>query len=124
MIPRLYVAALGGLAVTVALLAGGKVAYNLGWEARDSQALREEALVQKVALASQASAADAISKMRVKHVTIRQELEKEIRENVVYRECVASERVLQLTNEAILGGAVAPGDLILPPTLPNELPNL
>lgn len=101
--PRTVLLAVGALAIGTGLAAGSRALYKAGWNAREVQAVREERLIELAALKAQEAAAEAIAGIKVRHVTIRQELEKEIRENVVYRDCAASDRVFQLSNEAITG---------------------
>jgi hypothetical protein len=72
---------------------------------------------------AQQAAAEEIAKIEVKHVTVRQRLETEIREKPVYRDCVADQRVLDLTNEAITGHPAAdPGEL--PAAGPDDGPDV
>lgn len=71
-------------------------------EARDTH-------VARVATEAAASAAaGAISQIKVQHTTIRQAVEREIRENTVYRDCSHSPEQLQRINAAITAGN-APG---------------
>jgi hypothetical protein len=69
--------------------------------------------------ASQQAAGEAIAKIEVKNVTIRQRLETEIREKPVYRDCIADQRVLDTVNEAITGNT-APGASELSAAGPND----
>jgi hypothetical protein len=66
-------------------------------EARDAEVTRI------ASEAAAASAAEAISKIEVKHVTLRQRVEREVRENVVYRECKHSPGGLRDINAALTG---------------------
>lgn len=72
---------------------------------------------------AQQAAAEEISKIEVKHVTVRQQLETEIREKPVYRDCVADQRVLDLANEAITG-APAPAYSELPAAGADDGPDV
>jgi uncharacterized protein (DUF849 family) len=54
-----------------------------------------------------AGAAEKIASIEVKHVTVRQQLETQIREKPVYRDCIADQRVLDTVNEAITGNTAA-----------------
>lgn len=105
---RLYVLAALVLGAVGALGFGGRQVYKAGYTA----AVVEQ---QKLVLAQRTIAdeldrnlAKHISTIQVKHVTIRQNLEKELTRDVVYRDCAASPGVLQLTNEALSGRANAP----------------
>jgi hypothetical protein len=91
------------LATVVALGASHTIAYVKGGAARENSILaeqqRQDELVQKI----QQSTAQQIAAIEVKHVTVRQQLETEIREKPVYRDCIADDRVLELVNQAITG---------------------
>ena len=60
------------------------------------------------------SAAEAIAKIEVKHVTIRQRLDTEIREVPVYSGCRHSPDGLRLVNEALTNGKESSADRVLP----------
>lgn len=110
---RLYL--LGGLAI--ALLAGlgwgGHRLYRAGYDAATAQHLKEAQLVESAAKKFEVIAANAISTIQVKHVTIRQNLEKELTRDVVYRDCMASDRVFELSNEAITGRSDSATDSVV-----------
>lgn len=78
-------------------------------EAADRQS--DEQLAAKVAAAAQTGAALAIAGIEIKHTTIRQRAEKEIRENTVYRnaECQHPAGVLRDINSALTGTEPAGG---------------
>jgi hypothetical protein len=62
--------------------------------------------------AAMAGAAEKIAAIEVRHVTVRQQLETQIREKPVYRDCFADQRVLDTVNEAITGNpATGSGEL-------------
>lgn len=107
------------LAAVLALGASHTFAYVKGGTARENSILaeqkRQDELVEKV----QQSTAQAIAAIEVKHVTVRQQLETEIREKPVYRDCVASDRVLELVNQAITGAESLSGGE-LPGTVPDD----
>ena len=91
------------LAAVIALGASHTFAFVKGGTARENSILaeqrRQDELIQKI----QQTTAQQIAAIEVKHVTVRQQLETEIREKPVYRDCVASDRVLDLVNQAITG---------------------
>lgn len=117
---RLY-AALGVAVVLLAGIAWGGVAlYRTGYNKAVVEQKTKEELLHAATLAFESSAALAISKIQVKHVTVRQNLEKEITHDVRYRECVASPRVLELTNQSITGRSDAPSDSVLPAAQPTQ----
>lgn len=57
-----------------------------------------EDVKREVIAASADAAASAIAKIEVKNTTIRQTLEKEVRENTVYRDCRSGMSAVQLLN--------------------------
>lgn len=91
---------------------GDGAAVVVAKQARDDQ-VRMETLQL-----AQQGAAEAIAAIEVKNVTIRQKLETRIVDNPVYRDCVADDGMLKLTNEAITGQPT--GDSIVPGTGPND----
>ncbi len=107
------------LALVVALGASHTFAYVKGGAAREDAMLaeqkRQDQLVEKI----QRSTAEQIAAIEIKHVTVRQKLETEIREKPVYRDCLASERVLDLVNQAITGAEPA-GDSVVPGSGSND----
>lgn len=117
---RLYVLAGIGVVVILALGWGGRTIYKAGYNAAVVEQKTDEQLIQAAATAAQSAAAQAISNIQVKHVTIRQKLEKELTRDVVYRDCVASPRVLELSNEAITGRPDPATNSVLPPTEPTR----
>jgi len=112
------------LIALVGLLGGGSYA---GWTARDWKAAADERQANKAAtLVMEArqqaalGAADAIAKIEVRNVTIRQKTEREILERPVYRDCRADDRVFALTNEALTGRSAGGSDSGLPGTVPAQ----
>ena len=109
------------LAGLVAVLLATAGAY---WQGRGDGAAITQGQIDKqsvavsLAVESAASAtAGVIAKIRVQHTTIRQEVEREIRENVVYRDCQHSPVQLQRINAALTGAGPEPaGGGKLPPT--------
>src|ERR1044072_1141055 len=115
---RLYI--LTGLAGI--LLAGlgwsGHRLYKAGYDKATLDHIKDAQLIADAVTAVERTTAKAISEIEVKHVTIRQNLEKELTRDVVYRDCVASPRVLELTNEAITGQAEPAPNSFLPAAIP------
>jgi hypothetical protein len=105
----------------IASMAGG--AYLKGRsDGRDveiAQRVTLEEVAKAAREASQQAAAEAIAKIEVKNVTIRQKLETEIREKPVYRDCFTDQRVLDTVNEAITGDPAA-GSSELPAAGPDD----
>lgn len=88
--------------VACALMAG------LYWLGRvDGRALergeqkRQAEIVRDVRDAALSGAAEAINKIEVKHVTVRQALEREIVERPVYRDCRHTPDGLRILNQAL-----------------------
>lgn len=105
----------------VALLGGSNAltawkAYRAGQDKCIAEQARDAAVAQ---IASEA-AAEAISKIEVKNTTIRQTLEKEVRENTVYRDCRSGPGPVGLLNSTpgVAPAASSPGEL--PRTGPPE----
>lgn len=87
-----------------AFLYGTHVGANgeLATQARTEQAVRE------TRDAAQQGAAAAIALLKPRNVTIRQETEREIQTNTVYRDCRVPAAGMQLANEAITGQPAQP----------------
>lgn len=103
-------------AIAAAVLALG--AFTAGWRVNewrhDAQELHDNELAAKVGAAASHAAVDAIGKIDIKRVTIRQELEREIRtEPAPPAVCDISDSMLDTLNQAITGqepgGAGVPG---------------
>lgn len=104
-------------ALSVALLTGG--AYIKGRQDGNAIARADQAealdLARKVRDEAQRGAAAAIAQIEIKHTTVRQAVEKEIHEKLVYRDCQHSADQLQRINAALTGREpVAPGGGQLP----------
>jgi hypothetical protein len=105
MIPHLYLAG----AVAVVTLAGGFIAgvKVTNWH-RDSEQLAIKEAAQEAGIAASTAAVDAISKIDIKRVTIRQELEREIRtEPAPPAVCDISASMQDTLNRAITGSEPA-----------------
>lgn len=83
-------------------------AYALA--AQESKTARDEAL---------AAAAKEIAKIDVKNITIRQNLEKEVHEKLIYSSCVNTDSGMQLINAA-LTNTIPVSDSKLPDTNPTK----
>jgi uncharacterized protein YbjQ (UPF0145 family) len=97
------------LAVTLLAGAAGAGGYWQGGRHKANeiaaQQAREAALVDKVREAASLAAAEAISRIEVKNVTIRQKAETITREVPVYGDCRHDPRTLGLLNDALAPGA-------------------
>lgn len=102
-------------AAWVASVAGaGWFAYGAGQDSEIATQAREHKVAQIATDAAAKAAADAISKIKIQHRTVQQEVQREISERVVYRECVHSPEQLQRLNAALTGRAEPSGDRKLP----------
>lgn len=92
-------------ALSVAILTGG--AYVKGRSDGSAIARADQAdvleLARKVRDDAQRGAAEAIARIEIRHTTIRQQLEREIHERPVYRDCRHDAGSLQRINAAITG---------------------
>lgn len=105
-------------------LLGAAVAATGAWQvqawrfgAREADQLRTERAIKQAADASAQAAAKAISQIEVKHVTVRQQLEREIQTREVFRDCRSGPDAVSLLNRSpgIAPSASAPGGGQLPP---------
>jgi hypothetical protein len=104
---------LGVSVVAVGALGGSYVKGRADGRAVEiAQRVTLEEVARVAREAAMAGAAEKIAAIEVKHVTVRQKLETEIREKPVYRDCFADQRVLDTVNEAITGNpATGSGEL-------------
>lgn len=101
---------LGAVLAILGAFTGG-VATGKSWQ--EGQSAKEEVLIQRAAEAAQMAAAEAISKIEVKNVTIKRQIEREVREVPTYSDCRHSDNGLRVVNEALRGSQPA-GDRKLP----------
>lgn len=111
---RLYALIVAAVALLGGLAWGGRQVYKAGYNSavmeHQKLVIKQRAIADEIDL----KIAKRISSIQVKHVTIRQNLEKELTRDVIYRDCVASDRVLSLTNEAITGEPQPVSDSVVP----------
>lgn len=108
-----------GLLVAAGVMTGG--AYYQGRQDGanqiEAQQKREGELSQKAADAATSAAATAISQIKIQHRTVQQEVQREVAERIVYRECLHSPDGLRNINAALTGRAARPeaaGSGVLP----------
>lgn len=92
---------IAGIAWAASIAASGYVAFGLGQDHEIAKQAKQEKVISEVRQAAMDAAAEAISKIEVKNVTIRQELEREIRTNTVFRDCRSGDAAVRLFNSAI-----------------------
>lgn len=102
------------IACLVAILGAGAGGFKLGVDHEVAGQARAEKLVADAEKNMQTAAAKVIATMRPTYTTIHQELEREIRTETVYADCRHSPVGMQLLNQALNGGTVAPSDSKLP----------
>lgn len=88
------------LIIGIALLAVGLIG---GWTANGWRYKAERNTAAEAERAALSAVAEELAKLEVKHVTIRQEVQREVIEKPVYRDCKHDSDGLRLINEAITG---------------------
>ena len=106
---------LGGAAAVLLVVGGAYMAgQRAGRDGCQAAAARDAHVAGIAADAAATAAAAAISKIKVQHRTVQSEVQREISERVVYRECVHSPEQLQRINTALTGSQPAAGSGVLP----------
>lgn len=99
-------------ALSVTIITGG--AYVKGRSDGSAIARADQAevleLARKVRDDAQRGAAEAIARIEIRHTTIRQQLEREIHEKPVYRDCRHTPFGLQRINAALSGNEAGAAD--------------
>lgn len=110
-------AALLGICWVASVAAAGWWAYGAGKDAEIASQAREDRYAAVAVQQAASATAAAISKIKVQHRTVRQEVEREIIERPVYRDplCSHSPEQLQRINAAITGRAEPAGSGLVPP---------
>lgn len=105
---------LGAGILAVSLAVGG---FTFGVKYQRGQEARAEQLIAKVREEAQRGAAEEIAKIKVVNTTVKQQLETQIREREVYRNCKLDDDSFRLLNDALSGRAPQPaGSRELPGT--------
>lgn len=114
---NLYALVFAGTAALGSYAATAWFSYRAGKNSCEASASREERVALKAGTAAAEKAAEAISKLKVTHETIRQDTIREVVERPVYRECRHSPDGLRNINAALTAteprtdsGAVPPVD--------------
>jgi len=107
------VAVLGALATALAFGGGYTLGRIDGRVIEEGTQAREANMARVATDAASIAAATAIAGIEVKHVTVKQRLETQIRTEPVYRDCEHDQRVFDDLNRALTGAEPA-GDRQLP----------
>lgn len=93
---------LSGVLLSIAASSGAYI-YGLGvGEAKVlSRQSSQDALIREVIDASSQAAASEIAKIKVRHVTIKQQLQKELQERTIYKDCRTGSDAVRLFNSTI-----------------------
>lgn len=94
--------------------AAGWEGYHLGQDSVIAAQAKQQKLVAQIRDAALAGAAEAISEIEVKRVTIRQLVDRQIIEKPVYRDCVNTPDGMRYINEARTGESEPAPDRQLP----------
>ena len=96
------------LAVGIAWAASCWYCIGLGQDREIARQARDTTIADRATKAATDAAAKAIAKIKVEHTTIQNEVQREIRERTVYRDCMHSPEQLQRLNAAITGQRTEP----------------
>jgi uncharacterized protein HemX len=102
------------IAALLAVLAAGAGGFKLGADHQLAAQAREQNHIAEAVDAANAAAAQAIAQIKPKYTTIQNEVQREIRTNTVFADCKLPADSLRLVNQALNGGAEAPGGGKLP----------
>lgn len=105
------------IATLVAVLAAGAGGFKLGADHEVAAKAREDKHIAEAVEAANTASAEAIAKIKVVNKTIQNEVQREVQNNIVYRDCKHTPDGLRLLNEAITGSKPT-GDSKLPRTDP------
>lgn len=92
------------IACLAAILAAGAGGFRLGVDHEVAAQAREDAHIAEAVDAANASAAQAIAKLKPTYTTIQGKVRHEVETNTVYRDCKLSPDGLLLANQALAGG--------------------
>ena len=101
------------IAALVAVLAAGAGGFKLGADHEIAAQAREQNHIAEAVDAANTASAQAIAKIKVVNTTIQNEVQREVQNNIVYRDCKHTPDGLRLVNDALTGGKPA-GDGKLP----------
>ena len=89
------------IAALLAVLGAGASGFKLGRDSVIAGQAREDAQIEKAVQAANTATAEAIAGLKPKYTTIQNKLEKQIIENVVFRDCKLNAESFKLVNEAL-----------------------
>jgi len=89
------------IAALLSVLGAGFGGFRLGVDHEKASQIDKQQLVAEAVDAANTVAAEAIAKLKPKHQTIRQTLEKEIHESTIYRDCKSSQAAVDAFNSSI-----------------------
>lgn len=98
-----WIALAGVLLSLVTGLGGYLRGYGAGEDHVLAQQKKQEEVIKDVVDASNQATAAAIAQIKVRHVTVKQELQREVVEKQVFRECRSGPESVRLFNSAISG---------------------
>lgn len=90
----------GGLLALIAAFGGG---WWTGGQVEQAAQAREDRVAAVATEAAASSAADAISRIKVQHRTVQQEIQREVVEKPVFRDCRSGPNAVRLFNSTIPG---------------------
>jgi len=102
------------IAAMLVALGAGAGGFKLGADHQLAAQAREQNHIAEAVDAANAAAAQAIAQIKPKYTTIQNEVQREIRTNTVFADCKLPADSLRLVNQALNGGAEAPGGGKLP----------
>jgi uncharacterized protein HemX len=102
------------IAALLSVLAAGAGGFKLGADHQLAAQAREQNHIAEAVDAANTAAAQAIAQIKPKYTTIQNEVQREIRTNTVFADCKLPADSLRLVNQALNGGAEAPGGGKLP----------
>lgn len=115
-----YIIIAGLLAVIVATGSAYIKGRSDGEALEEGRQAVEAVKLKQVEDAAQRGAAEAIAKIEVQNVTVRQQLQTKVQERIVYRDCRHDDDSLRVLNEAITGKSQPASDSKLPGTDPAK----
>lgn len=117
MIQGYLIAGLAGilLAVGSSVFVGYK-AYKMGGEANELEHQKADALAREISDKAIAVAAAEIGKIEIRHQTIRQEVQREVIEKPVFRDCRNTADSFRLLNDALTNRDTESADRIVLPS--------